>query len=144
MRALIFELRPESLENEGLVTALRKQAEGLRARHGLSIDTELGEEPSVSMDTKHALYRIAQEALHNTIKHARARRIVVGLREEADSVTLEVADDGAGFDPAATFAGHLGLHTMRERAASARGSLEINSAPWKGTRIRARVPKGEA
>jgi signal transduction histidine kinase len=141
MRALIFELRPESLENEGLVNAIRKQADALRSRHSLPIDLELGTEPDVSLDTKHALYRIAQEALNNAVKHARAQRLTVRLEESPSAVELEVADDGAGFDPSEPRTGHLGLHTMRERAVAAHGSLAVASAPGKGTRIIARIPR---
>jgi signal transduction histidine kinase len=70
MRSLIFELRPETLENEGLIAALARHAQAIQARHGISVITELCDEPSVSLETKQALYRIAREALHNTIKHA--------------------------------------------------------------------------
>ncbi|HET8522745.1 MAG TPA: PAS domain S-box protein, partial [Thermomicrobiales bacterium] len=72
MRALIFELRPESLEQEGLVAALEKQAAATRARHGIAVELALCDEPDVPLDVKEALYRIAQEAMHNTVKHARA------------------------------------------------------------------------
>src|SRR5260370_1434497 len=72
MRALIFELRPESLEIEGLVAALTKQVAVLRTRYKLNVEADLGEEPDLSMEMKHALYRIAQEALHNIVKHAPA------------------------------------------------------------------------
>jgi PAS domain S-box-containing protein len=143
MRALIFELRPESLADEGLVNALTKQADGLRARHGIDIAVALGQEPDLPLDTKHALYRIAQEALHNAIKHARARHLRLRLEQTAQDWVLEVSDDGVGFDPAASFAGHLGLHSMRERAAALRGSLEIDSAPGRGTHIIARIPAHE-
>lgn len=75
MRALIFELRPESLETEGLVTALSKQAAALRARQGIIVQVDLGGEPDVALEVKQDLYRIAQEALHNTVKHARASQV---------------------------------------------------------------------
>src|SRR5438874_2588427 len=72
MRALIFELRPESLEIEGLVAALTKQVAVLRTGYNMTVVEDLGEEPDLPMETKHALYRVAQEALHNIVKHARA------------------------------------------------------------------------
>jgi signal transduction histidine kinase len=72
MRALIFELRPESLETEGLVAALSRQAVALHARHGIEVSAELGDEPDLPLKVKQELYRFAQEALHNTVKHARA------------------------------------------------------------------------
>src|SRR5213078_3825441 len=75
MRALIFELRPESLESEGLVAAISKQAAALRARHQIEVRADLGAEPALPLERKEALYRIAQEATHNTVKHARAGAI---------------------------------------------------------------------
>jgi signal transduction histidine kinase len=142
MRALIFELRPESLASEGLVAALEKQVAATRARFGIEVDAALGQEPDVSIETKEALYRIGQEALHNVAKHAGAQHASVALRHENGSITLEVRDDGAGFDPEADYAGHLGLRSMRERAAKAGGALEIESAPGSGTLVRVRAPAG--
>src|SRR5438876_721687 len=77
MRALIFELRPESLATEGAIAALTKQVAILRTRYKLSVDAQLGEEPALSLERKQALYRIAQEALHNIVKHARARTVLL-------------------------------------------------------------------
>jgi PAS domain S-box-containing protein len=141
MRALIFELRPESLQLEGLVAALTKQAASLRARHSLDVHARLGEEPDVPLEVKEALYRIAQEALHNTVKHARARQVDVWLDQTGQGVTLELRDDGQGFDAHASFPGHLGLQSMRERATRLGGTLEIESAPGQGTRIRVHLPR---
>ena len=140
MRALIFELRPESLENEGLLAALQKHAAALKARHAIETELDLSDEPTVPMPVKEALYRIAQEALHNVVKHARAGTVTLRLAMGADRLTLEIGDDGVGFDPAGEFPGHLGLHSMRERLAALGGSLEIESTPGQGARIRATVP----
>src|SRR5215211_7463085 len=79
MRALIFELRPESLEKEGLVAALEKQAAAIQARHGIQVETAFGAEPDAPLEAKESLYRIAQEALHNTVKHARATNLKIEL-----------------------------------------------------------------
>ena len=140
MRALIFNLRPEALETEGLAAALSKQAASLRARHRIEVQTDLCDEPDLPFEIKEALYRIAQEALHNTAKHARASRVDLRLQCAAKEVMLEVRDNGAGFDPSRSFPGHLGLRSMRERAARAGGTLEIESAPRHGTSLRVRVP----
>jgi len=140
MRALIFELRPESLETEGLVAALNRQIEAVRARHGFAAPTVASAEPELPIEVKQALYRIAQEALWNTVKHARARRVDVRLQPDGDSVVLEIADDGVGFDPDGSFPGHLGLRSMHERAAEVGGSLEVFSARGRGTRVVVRVP----
>src|SRR5205823_8310634 len=107
MRALILELRPESLEAEGLVAVLDKQVVALRTRHPLPIDTDLGEEPAASGDVKQTVYRIAQEALHNAVKHARATRAELTLRATTEELELAVRDDGVGFDPNGSFPGHL-------------------------------------
>jgi signal transduction histidine kinase len=144
MRALIFELRPESLETEGLVAALEKQVAAARARYGLSVDANLGPEPDAPLDVKEAIYRVAQEALHNVVKHARARHVQLRLAIEGGALTLEVQDDGAGFDPSGEFPGHMGLTSMRERVGRLAGEIEITSAPRQGTRVRARVPVGAA
>jgi len=140
MRALIFELRPETLEKDGLVAALSRHAEATRARHEIAVETALCEEPHLPLATKEALYRIAQEAIHNTVKHARAGRIDIRLARVGDGVALEVADDGAGFDPSGAFPGHLGLVSMRERVERLGGTLAIESAPGRGTALRAHIP----
>ncbi|MGH2598811.1 MAG: sensor histidine kinase, partial [Dehalococcoidia bacterium] len=85
-------------------------------------------------------YRIAQEALHNTVKHARATRVDVRLTCDPAAVSLELADNGVGFDPTQDFPGHLGQTSMRERAEQLGGTLAVRSAPGQGTRIAARIP----
>jgi signal transduction histidine kinase len=136
MRALILELRPDALEREGLVSALNKHATALRARHGLQVDIQLGEEPDLPLETKEGLYRIAQEALNNAVKHAQARRVGIEVQVSRDEIVLLVEDDGIGFDPQAEYPGHVGLHSMRERAEGLGGALEVESLPGQGTRIR--------
>ena len=140
MHALIFELRPESLETEGLVAALTKQVEALRARYKLTVEAELVDEPDLSLEKKEALYRIAQEALHNIVKHARASNVVLRLARQERGVFLEVCDNGKGFDPTGPFPGHLGVRSMRERVTKIDGTLTIESAAGQGTCIRVRVP----
>jgi PAS domain S-box-containing protein len=143
MRALIFELRPESLESEGLIAALEKQAAALRARHEIPVRvTTLCEEPDMPPEAKDALYRVAQEALHNTVKHARANHAEIRLKCSTEGVVLEIIDDGAGFDSSSDFPGHLGLHSMRERAERLGGTLDVESKSRRGTRIVTRIPAG--
>jgi PAS domain S-box-containing protein len=141
MRALIFELRPESLEKEGLVAALEKQAAAVQARHGVRVVAELDSEPEASLEVKEALYRVAQEALHNTVKHARAANVKLKLEVLPEEFTLGISDDGVGFDAQNDFPGHLGLKSMRERATRLGGTLEVASEPGQGVRILARVPR---
>jgi signal transduction histidine kinase len=140
MRALIFELRPEALEVEGLVAVLGKQMDSVRARHGLQVNATIGTEPDVPFAIKEAVYRIAQEALNNAVRHAHARRVDVRLDSNGDGIALEICDDGKGFDPEEGFPGHLGLRTMRERAIRLGGTLDVESGAGHGTRIRAWVP----
>jgi len=140
MRALIFELRPESLEEEGLVAALGKQVAALEARHGIEVEDDLCEEPPVPLPVKEAVYRIAQEALHNTVRHARAGKVMISLVRDLGSTSVEIRDDGLGFDAGADFPGHLGLRSMRERAARIGGTLEVSSSLGSGTTVRARIP----
>jgi signal transduction histidine kinase len=140
MRALIFELRPESLAEEGLVAALEKQAAALSARYEMPTRTDLCEEPDVPLAVKEALYRVGQEAMHNIVKHVHAGQVVVELRCERESLTLEIVDEGPGFDPNQIFPGHLGLRSMQERVERLGGTLTIQSAPGQGTAVRAQVP----
>ena len=140
MRALIFELRPEALQEEGLHAALKKQTDAIRLRFRLKVTAQLCSEPECDFAVKEALYRIALESIHNAVKHSRASEIVLVLSENDDGVMVEVRDNGRGFDPNATYPGHLGLKSMRERAQSLKGHLAIDSAPEQGATVRARLP----
>ncbi len=141
MRALIFELRPESLESEGLVAALTKLAAVLQARHHIEVKAQFAdEEPDAPMPVKEALYRVAQEALHNVVKHAGATRITIALANEDDQLALEISDNGRGFDVNGNFAGHLGLRSMHERVERINGSLTITSSLCHGTQLVATAP----
>jgi signal transduction histidine kinase len=140
MRALIFDLRPESLASEGLIVALTKQVVFLRTSYRLTVDAQLGEEPPLSLDGKRALYRIAQEALHNIVKHAHASAVFLRLEKQDNELVLEVRDDGKGFDPAEPFQGHLGLRSMKERATRLGGTCSLASTPAQGTWLCVRLP----
>src|SRR3989304_5151594 len=129
MRALIFELRPETLESEGLGAALHRQADAVRARHGIDVKLSLCDEPELPYEIKEAVYRIVQEALNNAIKHARCRRVDIGLTCTSDDVPREVTAAGVGFASEDAFPGHLGLRSMRERATGLGGPLEVGRAP---------------
>ena len=130
-------LRPESLETEGLVAALTKQGAALHARHSITIQTDLCEEPDLPIKVKQELYRVAQEALHNIVKHARASSVYLRLGQTTSrEVVLEVRDNGVGFDPARSFPGHLGLRSMQERIRSLDGTFQLESMPGQGTCIR--------
>jgi PAS domain S-box-containing protein len=144
MRALIFELRPEALAQEGLVAALKKQAAAMRARYGVAVDAILPATVDVPQPVQEAIYRIAQEALHNIVKHARASRVTVAVAREGGALTLRIVDDGVGFDPGGSFPGHLGLRSMAERAEKLGGTFWVESAPGAGSTIRVAIPTAEA
>jgi signal transduction histidine kinase len=140
MRALIFELRPEALVDVGLVGALHRQLDGLELRHGLAAERDLPDEPDLPFASKQVLLRVVQEALHNVVKHARASRVQVRGWAEGGRLRLRVRDDGVGFDPDASFPGHLGHTSMRERLAALGGHLRLASAPGEGTTVELDVP----
>ena len=142
LRSMVFELRPPTLDEEGLASALRLYLEELQLESGIAyeLDNQLASEPDPA--SRVVLYRIAQEALTNVRKHSGASRVRIELAQLDGGVTMEVSDDGVGFrqDSLVALPGHIGLAEMRERAETAGGSLEINPQPGTGTRIRAWVP----
>jgi signal transduction histidine kinase len=140
MRLLIFELRPPVLEEEGLAGALQLRLETVERRSGLETDLFVQGEGRPPPEVEEGLYRIALEALNNTLKHAQARSVAVSLWLDASSVTVEVADDGVGFDPAmGGDRGGLGLRGMAERVEKLGGALTVDSGSGEGTRVRVRV-----
>jgi two-component system sensor histidine kinase UhpB len=144
MRTLIFELRPASLETDGLEQALRTHATAVGSRTGLAVtvETELGER--LPLEVEEALYRIAQEALHNVVKHAAASRTHIRLLREGNRVRLAVSDDGRGFDPAHAGRGRLGLVGMEQRAERIGGRLEVTSRPGDGATVEVLLPVSRA
>jgi signal transduction histidine kinase len=145
LRSLIFQLRPAAVESEGLAAALAKHVQVLGRVHGQHIELEASGEPRLRPGVDDEVFRIAQEALHNAVKHAAADRLGLRLEEGERQLVLTVRDDGVGFDPAATAhrSRRLGLTSMEERATSLGGALRIDSAPGKGTTIRLEVPLGD-
>lgn len=141
MRTLIFELRPASLEQDGLLQAIRAHAAAVQGRTGLVVEVNcpVDELPRAPLDVEEAVYRIAQEALHNVVKHANARAARISLTREGQRLTLRVEDDGTGFDPDRLPRGHLGLHGMRQRADRAGGKLSFSSRLGKGTQVQVRI-----
>jgi signal transduction histidine kinase len=136
-RRAIGALRASPVEDLGLARAVRAMAESEAARGGLTLDAEIEFEERDS-DLEHAIYRIVAEALANVVRHAQARRVTVRLQQGA----LLVADDGRGFDPVAPLdEGRFGLYGMRERARMIGATLEIESAPGKGSAVRLTVPE---
>jgi signal transduction histidine kinase len=147
LQAAVLELRPASLDEDGLATTLRKQVEVLdrayRTGSGPRLEYHADHPPELPPAQEAVVLRVAQEALHNAVRHAGARAVRVTLAARPHGgVRLEVADDGAGFDSAAVLAagGSLGLRSMLERACSVRGTATVTSAPGDGTTVRLEVP----
>jgi signal transduction histidine kinase len=138
----LHELHPAKLEQLGLVAALRGFCRELVMAHKMAVEFVDRSVPrDVPQDTALCLYRIAQEALHNAVKHSGATAVRVELATEGSALRLTIDDDGVGFDPRAMRAnGSLGLVSMSERARFVHGQLSIESHVHKGTRIEARVP----
>lgn len=149
MRALIAQLRPPALNDQGLVSALRQLIAQFSQRDGLRIDLRVSGDERLAHGMEPALYRIVQEALNNIVKHAHACCVQIVLDCQPQQVRLTVADDGQGFVPAqvapshteAMPAQHLGLHTMHERANEIGGSLRISSQVGRGTSINVTIPR---
>lgn len=135
MRTLLFELRPSSLENDGLVQAIKNHAAAVQGRTGLALTVDAEPIDRLALEVEEALYRITQEALHNVVKHAGACTARIGLRQDGDHVRLVISDDGAGFDPGQVGRGHLGLIGMQQRADRVASELTLTSRPGKGTVI---------
>jgi signal transduction histidine kinase len=156
MRALIFELRPGALAEEGLVAALRKQATAVTARTQVPVTLDApADRIALDPHVEEHLYRLVMEALHNALKHAAPSTVTITIHahDTEDNLaelarpawlSITVADDGAGFDPSAAHPGHLGLGTMAERATTIGAALEIDSATGAGTRVTVRLPAAGA
>ena len=140
MRALIFELRPGNLEKDGLLPALRTHTAALQGRIGLPVvvTSELTER--LPLEVEEVLYRIAQEALHNVVKHAGARQVELAVDRRGADVVLRIRDDGKGFDAALVPDGHLGLTGMRARADKIGATYRVTSRAGEGTTVEVVVP----
>ncbi|MEU9129784.1 GAF domain-containing sensor histidine kinase [Kitasatospora sp. NPDC048540] len=143
LRAVVVELRPAALEEDGLVATLASQVQVLDRAHSAEVSFRPAEVRALPPAREAALLRVAQEALHNALRHAGARAVTVSLTGTADrGAVLRITDDGRGFDPESVRRGgrHLGLVSMRDRAASVGGRLTLESAPGKGTVVEMEVP----
>ena len=143
VHALAYRLHPSVIDDLGLEAALRVECDRRARRSGLAVELEADVIGDVRGDAALCLLRIAQEALRNVERHARATRVRVGLRRAGGDLELAVDDDGCGFDPAVD-RGHpsLGLASMRERVALLGGRLEVRSRAGAGTQVKATVPAG--
>ncbi|MFF3851439.1 GAF domain-containing sensor histidine kinase [Streptomyces sp. NPDC002328] len=144
LRAAVVELRPAALDEDGLVATLRTQTQVLDRAHTARVTFASRGVRALPAAQEEALLRVAQEALHNALRHSGADHVEVTLHKRGPDTVLRVADDGDGFDPTTVRrAGrHLGLVSMRDRASGIGGSLTVESAPGKGTTIEMEAPGG--
>ena len=144
MRTLLLELRPTALTEAALGDLLHQLVDAVRGQTRLQVTLTVEGQQTLPEDVQITLYRIAQEALNNVIKHARATHVNVSLVNGMDTVTVRVADDGRGFDPAAMLPGHMGIGIMHERAEAVGISLDVHSQVGHGTEVVATwsIPEG--
>ncbi|MEW2132485.1 GAF domain-containing sensor histidine kinase [Streptomyces sp. NPDC005435] len=144
LRAAVVELRPAALDEDGLVATLRTQVQVLDRAHSARVTFAGHGIRALPAAQEEALLRVAQEALHNALRHSGAAHVDVSMARRGNGAVLRVTDDGEGFDPTAVRrAGrHLGLVSMRDRASGVGGTLTVESAPGKGTAIEMEVPGG--
>jgi signal transduction histidine kinase len=144
LRAAVVELRPAALDDDGLVATLRTQVQVLDRAHGARVAFNSARVRALPAAQEEAVLRVAQEALHNALRHASAGNVRVVLARRGNGAVLRVSDDGCGFDPKAVRrAGRrLGLVSMRDRADGVGGRLAITSEPGTGTTIELEVPGG--
>ncbi|MFJ5917913.1 GAF domain-containing sensor histidine kinase [Streptomyces ardesiacus] len=144
LRAAVVELRPAALEEDGLVATLRTQIQVLDRAHGARVTFTGRGVKALPAAQEEAMLRVAQEALHNALRHSGADHVEVTLHRRGAGAVLRITDDGSGFDPhTVRRAGrHLGLVSMRDRAGGAGGRLTVRSTPGEGTTIEMEVPGG--
>jgi signal transduction histidine kinase len=141
MRTLIFELRPANLEQEGLAAVLTKHAKMISERHGFAVRVDVVGQRRLPLPIEKALFRIAQEALNNVVKHAQASQVVITLSTQDSLARMTVEDNGVGVGTITQRPNSLGLTSMRERAEQLGGTFEIGpAAGGQGTRVRVTVP----
>lgn len=144
LRAAVVELRPAALDEDGLVATLRTQVQVLDRAHSARVTFTSAGVRALPAAQEEAMLRVAQEALHNALRHSGAGQVDVSLARRTTTAVLRITDDGCGFDPdVVRRAGrHLGLVSMRHRAGGVGGRLVVDSEPGTGTTIQMEVPCG--
>ncbi len=141
MRLLVYELRPIALERDGLVGALQRRFDAVERRAGVETKLEVEESLDLPAKLEEQLYRIAQEALNNSLKHSSAAAVTVSISVDGDKARMFVGDNGRGFDlEAAKRSGGMGLNNIQERVLSLEGTAEIDSSIGSGTKILISIP----
>jgi signal transduction histidine kinase len=144
LRGVVVELRPAGLDEDGLVATLRTEIRVLDRVHAAGVTFRAVRVRALPAAQEEALLRVAQEAMHNALRHAHATTVAVTLEGRGKGARLVISDDGRGFDPTAVRSAgrHLGLVSMRDRADGVSGRLTVQSEPGKGTVIEMEVPGG--
>jgi NarL family two-component system sensor histidine kinase LiaS len=141
MQALLNELRPAGLDERGLIAAVTNLLADFEQREGIEASWQPVEDPALPLIYEQAFYRVTQEALTNVARHAEATQVAAELHVTPDTVTLRVADNGNGFDPAAIQTKTtMGLQGMQERIAGLGGTFTVDTSPGAGTRLEACLP----
>lgn len=135
LNVLIHQMRPAALEGKGLSAALGEYAADWSRRSEIPAEVHVRGEREAPLEVEQALFRVAQEALANVVRHSGAKSVEVDLTYDAGAVTMRVADDGRGFEPAKDRADGFGLQSMSERLEKLGGSVEVESVPGEGTRV---------
>ena len=143
LNVLIHEMRPAALEGKGLAAALRDYASAWSRGSEITVEVRVRGERETPLEVEQAVFRVAQEALANVAKHSKAKGAEVDLTYGPEALTLQVADDGRGFDPGKA-SGGFGLKSMGERMEGLGGYVDVESAPGMGTRVICFCPLGEA
>jgi NarL family two-component system sensor histidine kinase LiaS len=137
---LVHELRPQPVDGEDFTETLKDYVVDWSHRNGIELNIDIQGNEELSIETREALFRIAQEALANIARHSSASFAEVSLETETDMVKMVIKDDGHGFDKSLQHGG-LGLHSMRERTEVIGGSFSIESSPEQGTKIVVTLPR---
>lgn len=136
MRLLVYELRPALVDEAGLIGALQHRLEAVEQRSGVRVNLQAGNDEDIPRPIQNELFRVAEEALNNALKHAHASNLTVRIITNPDGVEMEISDNGRGFDVDSPPAGGQGLHNMRERVARMRGRIDLESVAGDHTTVR--------
>jgi signal transduction histidine kinase len=141
MRLLVYELRPLALETAGLVEALQHRLDAVEKRAGVETQFKVEADCELTVEVENGLYRIAQEILNNSLKHAEASRVSVQLSVRDEYTELNINDNGKGFDlETARHQGGMGLGNIQERTAALGGEVLFTSSPGAGTAVQVHIP----
>ena len=139
--ALITELRPVSLSDEGFIASLEDFSTRWSQQNGIEVELALSQIPFIPQEIEQALFRVAQEALANVSRHSEATEVMIEIFEKASEIILSISDNGIGFDVTEVSGAGMGLTNMAERLHSVGGVLDIDTREGTGTRIKARCPR---